>query len=55
MSAVASTSDASSESGGSQAVKAQLPQLEEHLDKFGESLPAEIRDQFEALKSRLGA
>ncbi|HNG57952.1 MAG TPA: phosphoenolpyruvate carboxykinase domain-containing protein, partial [Solirubrobacterales bacterium] len=38
-----------------EAVKAQLPQIEEHLDKFGDSLPAEIRNQFEALKGRLGA
>ncbi|MCB0830862.1 MAG: phosphoenolpyruvate carboxykinase (GTP), partial [Solirubrobacterales bacterium] len=38
-----------------EAVVAQLPQIEEHLDKFGDSLPAEIRNQFEALKGRLGA
>jgi phosphoenolpyruvate carboxykinase (GTP) len=38
-----------------EAVAAQLPQLEEHLAKFGDSLPAEIRNQLEALKGRLGA
>jgi phosphoenolpyruvate carboxykinase (GTP) len=38
-----------------EAVAAQLPQIEEHLDKFGDSLPAEIRNQFKALKGRLGA
>ncbi|MCB0868740.1 MAG: phosphoenolpyruvate carboxykinase (GTP), partial [Solirubrobacterales bacterium] len=37
------------------AVVEQLPQVEEHLAKFGDSLPAEIRNQFEALKGRLGA
>ena len=37
------------------AVVAQLPQVEEHLNKFGDSLPAEMRNQFEALKGRLGA
>jgi phosphoenolpyruvate carboxykinase (GTP) len=35
-------------------VKAQLPQLEEHLARFGERLPAEIRSQVDALKQRLG-
>ena len=38
-----------------QAVAAQLPQIEEHLAKFGDDLPDEIRNQFEALKTRLGA
>ena len=37
------------------AVAAQLPQVEEHLNKFGDSLPEEIRNQFEALKARLNA
>jgi len=37
------------------AVAAQLPQLEEHLAKFGDSLPDEIRNQFDALKARLDA
>jgi phosphoenolpyruvate carboxykinase (GTP) len=36
-------------------VRAQLPQLEEHLALFGDRLPAEIREQLEALKHRLGA
>ncbi len=35
-------------------VKQQLPQLKEHLDKFGEKLPAEISAQLEALEARLG-
>ncbi len=33
---------------------AQLPQVSEHLAKFGDRLPQEIRDQFEALVARLG-
>jgi phosphoenolpyruvate carboxykinase (GTP) len=36
-------------------LRAQLPQLEEHLAIFGDRLPNEIREQFEALKQRLGA
>ena len=32
----------------------QLPQLEAHLAQFGDSLPRELRAQFEALKERLG-
>jgi phosphoenolpyruvate carboxykinase (GTP) len=35
-------------------VKAQLPQVEEFLAKFGDRLPAEIGAQLEALKQRLG-
>jgi phosphoenolpyruvate carboxykinase (GTP) len=35
-------------------VKAQLPQIQEHLAKFGEKLPAEISAQLEALEERLG-
>ncbi len=35
-------------------VKQQLPQLKEHLDKFGDKLPAEITAQLEALEARLG-
>jgi phosphoenolpyruvate carboxykinase (GTP) len=35
------------------AVRQQLPQIEGHLAKFGDSLPDEIRNQFEALKDRL--
>ena len=37
------------------AVRAELPQIEEHLARFGDDLPAEVRAQFEALKGRLGA
>ncbi len=36
------------------AVRSQLPQIEEHFAKFGDSLPAELRAQFEELKNRLG-
>jgi phosphoenolpyruvate carboxykinase (GTP) len=35
-------------------VKAQLPQVKEHLAKFGDKLPAEISAQLEALEERLG-
>ena len=35
------------------AVKKQLPQVEEHLAKFGDSLPEGITEQLEALKERL--
>jgi phosphoenolpyruvate carboxykinase (GTP) len=38
-----------------EAVKAQLPQVEEHLAQFGDDLPDELRSQLEALKQRLGA
>jgi len=34
--------------------KQQLPQLKEHLDRFGEQMPAEITSQLEALERRLG-
>jgi phosphoenolpyruvate carboxykinase (GTP) len=34
-------------------VREQLPQIEQHLDKFGDALPGEIRAQFEALRDRL--
>jgi phosphoenolpyruvate carboxykinase (GTP) len=34
-------------------VKAQLPQVREHLAKFGEQLPVEIGAQLEALEKRL--
>ncbi|MGH2922419.1 MAG: phosphoenolpyruvate carboxykinase (GTP) [Solirubrobacterales bacterium] len=37
-----------------EAVKAQLPQLEEHLARFGGDLPDELGSQLEALKRRLG-
>jgi phosphoenolpyruvate carboxykinase (GTP) len=35
-------------------VRQQLPQIEEHLDRFGDRLPAEVRSQLESLKARLG-
>jgi phosphoenolpyruvate carboxykinase (GTP) len=35
-------------------VKQQLPQLREHLEKFGDKLPAEIPAQLDALEQRLG-
>jgi phosphoenolpyruvate carboxykinase (GTP) len=35
-------------------VRAQLPQIEEHLDRFGDRLPNEVRSQLERLKARLG-
>jgi phosphoenolpyruvate carboxykinase (GTP) len=35
------------------ALKAQLPQVREHLAKFGEDLPAEIKAQLDALEERL--
>jgi phosphoenolpyruvate carboxykinase (GTP) len=34
---------------------AQLPQVREHYARFGEQLPPELREQFEALQQRLGA
>ncbi len=34
-------------------LKAQLPQVEEHLARFGDRLPAEITEQLESLKQRL--
>ncbi len=36
-------------------LKAQMPQVEEHLARFGDELPDEVRAQLEALKQRLGA
>jgi phosphoenolpyruvate carboxykinase (GTP) len=36
------------------ALRAQMPQLEEHLARFGDDLPDEIKAQLEALKQRLG-
>jgi phosphoenolpyruvate carboxykinase (GTP) len=35
------------------ALRAQMPQLEEHLARFGDDLPVEIQAQLEALKERL--
>jgi phosphoenolpyruvate carboxykinase (GTP) len=37
------------------AVEAQLPQVREHLARFGDRLPSEIHSQLEALVERLGA
>lgn len=36
------------------AVKTQLPQIEEHLAKFGDDLPVELVEQLDALRERLG-
>ncbi|MGH2994103.1 MAG: phosphoenolpyruvate carboxykinase (GTP), partial [Solirubrobacterales bacterium] len=38
-----------------EAFAAQLPQTEEHLARFSDSLPGELRSQLEALRRRLGA
>jgi phosphoenolpyruvate carboxykinase (GTP) len=35
-------------------VRAQLPQVEEFLSQFGDRLPAEVSEQLEALRKRLG-
>jgi phosphoenolpyruvate carboxykinase (GTP) len=35
-------------------VKAQLPQVEQFLDQFGDKLPSRITEQLKALKQRLG-
>jgi phosphoenolpyruvate carboxykinase (GTP) len=35
-------------------VKAQLPQVKEHLAKFGDKLPPQVTQQLEALEARLG-
>jgi phosphoenolpyruvate carboxykinase (GTP) len=35
-------------------LREELPQVEEHLAQFGDSLPQAIRDQLEALKQKLG-
>ena len=37
------------------ALRAELPQVKEHLAKFGDELPPAIRSQFEALEQRLNA
>jgi len=36
------------------AVKAELPQIREHLERFGDRLPEPVRGQLEALEQRLG-
>jgi phosphoenolpyruvate carboxykinase (GTP) len=38
-----------------ESVRGELPQVREHLARFGDRLPAEIRAQFEALERRLAA
>ena len=35
-------------------LREELPQVEEHLAQFGDSLPQQVRDQLEALKQKLG-
>ena len=35
------------------ALREQLPQLKEHLARFGDDLPAELQAQLEALERRL--
>jgi phosphoenolpyruvate carboxykinase (GTP) len=35
------------------ALRAQMPQVEEHLARFGDDLPDELKAQLEALKQRL--
>ena len=37
------------------ALRDELPQVKEHLAKFGDDLPQAIRAQFQALEQRLGA
>jgi phosphoenolpyruvate carboxykinase (GTP) len=37
-----------------QALRDELPQIEQHLARFGDRLPKQVRDQFEALKAKLG-
>jgi phosphoenolpyruvate carboxykinase (GTP) len=37
-----------------EAVRSQLPQLEEHLARFGDRLPDPLQAQLAALKQRLG-
>ncbi len=37
------------------ALRDELPQVRAHLERFGEALPQELWDQFEALEQRLGA
>ena len=35
-------------------VKEELPQVHEHLARFGDRLPAQVRAQLDALEQRLG-
>jgi phosphoenolpyruvate carboxykinase (GTP) len=37
------------------ALRQELPQVREHLEKFGDALPSELWQQFDALEQRLGA
>jgi phosphoenolpyruvate carboxykinase (GTP) len=37
------------------ALRDELPQVREHLEKFGDALPAELWSQFDAHEQRLGA
>jgi len=37
-----------------EAWKAQIPQVREHFARFGDDLPAELRDQLDTLEKRLG-
>ncbi len=37
-----------------EAVKAEIPQVEQYLAQFGDHLPAQVTAQLEQLKSRLG-
>jgi phosphoenolpyruvate carboxykinase (GTP) len=37
-----------------EALRAQMPQVEEHLARFGDDLPEGVRSQLEGLKERLG-
>jgi phosphoenolpyruvate carboxykinase (GTP) len=37
------------------ALRDELPQVKEHLAKFGDDLPSEVRSQLEALEQRLSA
>jgi len=36
------------------AVRAELPQVREHLEQFGDRLPAAVRAELERLESALG-
>jgi phosphoenolpyruvate carboxykinase (GTP) len=38
-----------------ESVRGELPQVREHLARFGDRLPAEVRAQFEALEQRLAS
>jgi phosphoenolpyruvate carboxykinase (GTP) len=35
-------------------IKQQVPQVREHLGRFGDTLPRQISEQLEALEERLG-